>query len=204
VRRNARVTDTEQILASVWKATFWSGLLGIVIGVTLLAWPKIGLSTLIAVIGAFALVAGSATLIGAMSVPIPAVGRTWLIVEGLVGVTVGVLVFAWPDLSALALLYAIAAWAVGLGVFEFGAALALSLSGERALLLALEALFSITFGLIMFAHPGAGAVALLALIAAFAVVTGVMRIAYALELRRVAADVHRFTRSVSERPPAHV
>jgi uncharacterized membrane protein HdeD (DUF308 family) len=203
MRENVRVTDTERTLASMWKATIWSGLLGIAIGVTLLAWPSIGLSAVIAVIGVFALLAGAATLIGALSAPIPAVGRAWLIVEGVVAVTVGLLLFARPDLSALALLYAIAAWAIGSGVFELGAALALSLSGERAVLLGLGAVLSIAFGLIMFAHPGAGAVALLTLVAAFAVVTGVMRIAYALELRQLAADVHHLTLPGNDRP-AHV
>ena len=52
-----------------------------------------------------------------------------------------------------------------------------------------ERLLSVAFGVIMFAHPGAGAVALLALIAAFALVTGVMQIAFALELRRAGHEL---------------
>ena len=50
---------------------------------------------------------------------------------------------------------------------------------------------SVAFGLVMFAHPGAGAVALVSLVAAFAIVTGAIQIAYALELRRAARDVER-------------
>ena len=60
-----------------------------------------------------------------------------------------------------------------------------------SLLLGLGGLLSIAFGVIMFAHPGAGAVALLALVAAFALVTGVMQIAFALELRRIVAELER-------------
>ena len=103
-------------------------------------------------------------------------------------------VFIWPGLSALALLYAIAAWAIAVGVFEIALAFALPFSGGRSLLLVLGGLLSIAFGVIMFAHPGAGAVALLALIAAFALVTGVMQIAFALELRRVVAELERRVR----------
>ena len=53
----------------------------------------------------------------------------------------------------------------------------------------LGGLLSIAFGVIMFAHPGAGAVALLALIAAFAFVTGAMQVAFALELRGVVREL---------------
>ncbi len=55
----------------------------------------------------------------------------------------------------------------------------------------LGGLLSVVFGVIMFGHPGAGAVALLALVAAFALVTGVMQIAVALELRRVGAELEQ-------------
>ena len=89
----------------------------------------------------------------------------------------------------MGLLYAIAAWAIALGIFEIALAFVLPLSGGRSLLVVLGGLLSVAFGVIMFGHPGAGAVALLALVAAFALVTGVMQIAFALELRRVVAEL---------------
>ena len=76
-----------------------------------------------------------------------------------------------------------------MGLFEITLAFALPLSGGRALLVVLGGLLSVAFGVIMFGHPGAGAVALLALVAAFAFVIGVMQIAFALELRRVVAEL---------------
>ena len=181
--------DGERALARIWKATALRGVLAIAFAVVILVWPDIGLSTLIALFGAFALVSGVATIAGAFSLPARGAQRGWLVLEGLLGVAVGVVVFVWPGLSALGLLYAIAAWAIGLGVFEIALAFALPLSGGRTLLLALGGLLSIAFGVIMFAHPGAGAVALLALVAAFAFVTGVMQIAFALELRRVVVEL---------------
>ena len=59
-------------------------------------------------------------------------------------------------------------------------------------------LLSVAFGVIMFGHPGAGAVALLALIGAFAFVSGVMQIALAIELRSVAAEVKRHVRPLAK------
>jgi uncharacterized membrane protein HdeD (DUF308 family) len=176
----------------------------IAFAVLILVWPSIGLATLIALFGAFALVSGIATIVGAFHLPIRGGDRAWLVVEGLLGVAVGVVVFVWPGLSALGLLYAIAAWAIVMGVFEIALAFVLPLSGGRSLLVVLGGLLSVAFGVIMFAHPGAGAVALLALVAAFALVTGVMEIAFALELRGVVAELeHRSRPHATPKPLTH-
>ena len=184
-----RLKVGEQELTHIWRTTALRGALAIAFAVVILIWPNIGLATLIALFGAFALVTGVSTIAGAFSVPVTRGRRAWLVVEGLLGIAVGVAVVVWPDLSALGLLYAIAAWAIALGVFEIALAFDLPLSSGRSLLLALSGVLSVVFGVIMFAHPGAGAVALLALIAAFALVTGAMQIAFALELRRVAHEL---------------
>ena len=191
---DTHLQDGERTLAHIWKTTALRGALAIAFAVVALIWPDIGLSTLIALFGAFALVSGVATIAGAFSIPRQSTQRGWLVVEGLLGVAAGVVVFLWPGLSALGLLYVIAAWAIGLGAFEFALTFALPISGGRKLLMALGGLLSIAFGVIMFAHPGAGAIALLALVAAFAFVSGVMQIAFALELRRVVVDLEQRVR----------
>ena len=146
------------------------GALAIVFGAVILIWPDIGLATLIALFGAFALVSGLTTIAGAFDLPGRGGERAWLVVEGLLGVAAGIAVLVWPDLSALALLYAIAAWAIAVGILQTTLAFVLR-AGGRSLLLVLAGLVSIAFGVVMFGHPGAGAVALLALISAFALVS---------------------------------
>ncbi len=196
--------EGEQALAHIWKVTALRGALAIAFAVVILIWPSIGLSALLALFGAFALVSGVATIAGAFNLPIRGGQRAWLVVDGLLGIAVGVVVFVWPDLSALGLLYAIAAWAIAVGIFEIALAFALPISGGRSLLAVLGGLLSIAFGVIMFAHPGAGAVALLALIAAFALVTGFMQVAFALELRRVVAELERpFRPRATAKPVSH-
>jgi uncharacterized membrane protein HdeD (DUF308 family) len=185
----AQLQDGEQELTHIWKAMAFRGALAIAFSIVILIWPNIGLATLIALFGALALVTGATTIAGAFSVPLTRGRRGWLVFEGLVGVAVGIAVFIWPDLSALGLLYAIAAWSITLGIIEIALAIDLPLSGERSLLLGLGGVLSIAFGVIMFAHPGAGAVALLALIAAFALVTGAIQVAFALELRRAGREL---------------
>jgi uncharacterized membrane protein HdeD (DUF308 family) len=200
----AHLHDGEQRLAHIWKAMAFRGLLAVAFSVVIVVWPNIGLAALVALFGAFALVSGIATIAGAFSVSLPGKRRAGLVIEGLLGVGVGIVVFVWPGLSALGLLYAIGIWAVAVGLSEIVLSFDLPISGKRSLLLGLSGLLSIAFGVIMFAEPGAGAIAVLALIAAFALVTGVMQIAYAFELRRVAGKLERpFRRHATAKPVTH-
>jgi uncharacterized membrane protein HdeD (DUF308 family) len=200
----AHLHESERTLAHIWRATALRGAVGIAFAILILAWPDLGLTALIALFGAFALVWGVATIAGAFSVPLPGSRRAWLVIEGLLGVAVGVLVFIWPGLSALGLLYAIAAWAIALGIFEIALSFSLPISGPRSLLLGLSGLLSIVFGVIMFAKPGAGAIALLALIAAFALVSGVTQVVLAFEFRRVVGELERpFPRHATAKPVTH-
>ena len=199
-----QLQEGEQALAHIWKATALRGVLAIAFAVVILVWPNIGLTALIALFGAYALVSGVTAIAGAFNAPVRRDRRAWLVFESLLSIAVGVVVFVWPDLSALGLLYAIAAWAIALGIFEIAVAFTLPLSGGRSLLLVLGGVLSAAFGVIMFAHPGAGAVALLALIAAFALVTGVMQVAFAIELRRVVVELdHRVRPRATAKPATH-
>ena len=120
------------------------------------------------------------------------------------GTAIGIALLVWNDISAKALLYVVAAWAIAIGVLMLAAAIQLPLSGGRRLLLALNGLVAGAFGAVMFIEPDAGAVAIVALIAAFTIVTGVMQVGFALELRKVAADVRRrFPRPNTTKPVAH-
>ena len=199
-----QLKEGERALARIWKVIALRGVAGIAFAVVILVWPNIGLTTLIALFGAFALVSGLATIAGASNLPTRGGQRASLVVDGILGVAVGVVVFIWPALSGLGLLYVIAAWAIALGIFEIALAFVLPISGGRSLLAVLGGLVSVAFGVIMFAHPGAGAVALLTLIAAFAMVTGVIQIAFALELRRVLTDLEQRVRPhATAKPVTH-
>src|SRR5262245_8035987 len=92
-----------------------NGLASIALGIVIIVWPNISLYSLVIVFGVFALVRGVFGLIGALSSPIKQ-GRGWWIVSSLAGIAVGILVFTRTDMSALALLYVIGAYAIALGI----------------------------------------------------------------------------------------
>jgi uncharacterized membrane protein HdeD (DUF308 family) len=95
----------------------------------------------------------------------------------------GVLVFVWPGLTALFLLYMIAARALVTGVTDIITAIRLRKEIEGEVLLILGGLASVLFGLIAFVRPGAGALAVISLIAIYAIFVGVILILLAFRVR---------------------
>jgi uncharacterized membrane protein HdeD (DUF308 family) len=197
--------ESERMLARIWKLLALRGVLAIAFAVVLLAWPDIGLTAMVAVVGAFAIASGFISGVAAFALPGAATRqRVWLALNSLVGLAVGTAVLVWPDLSATALLYAIAIWAIAAGVIEFVTAFALPLSGTRRVLLAISGIVLAAFGVVMFVEPGDGAIALLALVATFALVRGTFDVAVAVELRRVLGELKKHMPSpVRPKPVAH-
>jgi uncharacterized membrane protein HdeD (DUF308 family) len=165
-----------------------NGALSIALGIAIIVWPGISLYSLVIVFGAYALARGIIGLGAAFSGAIDG-GRGWLIVSSLAGIAVGVMVFLWTGMSALALLYVIASYAIVLGVVAIGGAFWLPLDGGDSVLLALTGFVSILFGAVMFAKPGAGALALLALIAAYALISGIAELAVSIGGKRLLSGV---------------
>ncbi|WP_454860799.1 DUF308 domain-containing protein [Promicromonospora soli] len=100
-----------------------------------------------------------------------------------------------PRGTATALLYAVALWAIAVGVIELVAAFVLPLSGPRTALVAVGGIALAMFGAMMLVAPGDGATALLALVAAFALVRGASDVALAVQLRHVSGELDRSFRA---------
>ncbi len=177
-----------------------NGVLSLAFGVVIIAWPGISLRALTIVFGVYAAISGVVALSAVLS-GLVRQGRGWLVLWSLVSIAVGVLCFVKTDLSALALLYTIGAYALAIGVITVGGAFWLPLdTGDRAMLV-LTGLVGILFGIVMFAEPGGGALILLALIAAFALVRGLAELVVAIGGKRLfERDIKRAAQRV--RPQA--
>jgi uncharacterized membrane protein HdeD (DUF308 family) len=119
------------------------------------------------------------------------------LLEGILGVAAGIVAFAVPGITALVLLMLIAAWAIVTGVFEIVAAIQMRKYIKGEWLLILAGIASILFGVLLFINPGAGALAVIWLIAAYALVFGVILIALSLRL-------HGMVRSTDQMSPRAV
>jgi len=156
-----------------------NGALSVALGIAIIVWPNISLYSLVIVFGAYALARGIIGIVAAVSGPAMP-GRGWLVVSSLVSIAIGVLVFLNTQMSALALLYVIGAYAIALGIIAVGGAFWLPLDSGDSVLLAVTGVVSILFGIVMFAEPGDGALVLLGLIAAYALIIGITELAVAI------------------------
>jgi uncharacterized membrane protein HdeD (DUF308 family) len=106
-----------------------------------------------------------------------------LLVEGIVGIAAAVITVLWPAITALTLVFVIAAWAIVTGILEITAAVRLRkyVSGEWLLLL--SGVASVLFGVLIAAVPVAGALVIAMWFGAYALVFGVILVALGLRLR---------------------
>jgi len=170
-------------LARNWWALAIRGVLAIVFGVLAAVMPHVTLAVLILMFGAYAIVEGIFNVIAAVRTPRGE--RHWLalLVEGLVSIAAGVLAILLPHITALALLYLIAAWALVSGILAIAAAVRLRKEIEGEWWLALNGVAAIVFAVLVMIAPGAGALAVVLWIGVFAIVFGILLLVLAFRLR---------------------
>jgi len=88
-----------------------------------------------------------------------------------------------PGITAIGLLILIAAWAIASGIMELVAAFKLRKIIANEWLLILAGVVSIMFGVILLFQPAAGALALIWLIGAWALVFGILLMVLAFRMR---------------------
>lgn len=170
-------------LARNWWMFLIRGLVAILFGVIAFLWPGATLLAIGILFGAYALVDG----IFAIVATVRAVGahqRWWpFLLEGIVGILIAAVTFYDIRITLLALYFTIAAWAFLTGIFEIVAAIQLRKQIKNEIWLIIGGIASIAFGVLMVVYPLAGVLAIIWLIAAYAIVFGLIMIAFAFRLR---------------------
>jgi uncharacterized membrane protein HdeD (DUF308 family) len=175
-------------LTRYWWAVVLRGVAAVLFGLMALIWPGITVIVLVALFGAYALVDGIVGLGTAVFGGRERGRRGWLVVEGIAGVLAGIFTFAWPGVTALVLLWLIAAWALVTGVLEIVAAVRLRREMKGEWLLALSGVLSVLFGILLAVWPAAGALSVVFVIGIYAIVFGVALVGLGLRLRRLRRD----------------
>lgn len=157
------------------------GLIAIAAGILAFVWPGISLVILVYLFGAYALLNGILAIIVAFGVH--SIFSAWwaLLIEGLVGIAIGVITFFWPHITILVLLLLIAIWAVLLGVFELAVAFTSHAAKGERWMMGVAGALSVLFGVLLFVHPGVGLLTIMWLIGFYAIAWGITLIAYTLQ-----------------------
>ncbi len=166
-----------------WWALVLRGILAVIFGILVIAWPGIALTSLVLVVGAYFFVDGVFAVAGSLTHR-EHYQHWWLtLIEGIIGIIAGIVTFVYPGLTAFTLLYVIGFWAILTGIFEIAAAIRLREVIHYEWILMLTGILSLLFGLFVLFFPGAGALAILGIIAGYAILFGLMMIILGIRLR---------------------
>jgi uncharacterized membrane protein HdeD (DUF308 family) len=171
-------------LAQNWWALALRGIVAIAFGVLAIMLPGLTLLALVFLFAAYAIVDGAFLIVSGIRGQGGRGGTRWLVIGGIAGVAAGIVTIVWPGLTALLLLSIIAAWAIVTGILVIVAAYRLREAIRGEWLLALEGALSVAFGFAIILFPGAGALAVIWLIAAYAIASGVVLLILSFRLRR--------------------
>ena len=154
--RNLIAQDTREpleVLQENWWVIALRGLMGIVVGIIAFVMT---LPTMIAIVWLFGAYAFLDGLFNLVSVWRQGQARPWwaMALEGVLGIGAGIISFIWPGITALALVYLVAAWAFATGVLEIVAAIRLRKEIKGEWMLALSGVLSLTLGGSPFSVPG--------------------------------------------------
>jgi uncharacterized membrane protein HdeD (DUF308 family) len=188
------------MLQHLWKSALASGILAVILGILVLAWP--GKTIIFAAIffGAYLLVTGFAQVIFAFSLHVSAGGRVLLFLSGAASLILAVLCFRSLQDSILLL----AIW-IGVGFIFRGVATAVSAIGDptlpgRAWEIFIGAI-SLIAGVVMLASPFDSIATLTLVVGIWLLVIGVFEVASAFGIRSASKRVGAVREKLTPPPP---
>jgi uncharacterized membrane protein HdeD (DUF308 family) len=170
-------------LARNWWALLIRGVAAVIFGVFALFWPGATGLALVILFGAYAFIDGIFALLAALRAAESHERWIAFAIEGIVGLIIAAITLVHPAITAFALYVTIAVWAVLTGILEIVASIQMRRLIQGEWLLILSGILSIAFGALLIIYPLAGAVTVIYLIGAYAIVFGVMMIGLSLRLR---------------------
>src|SRR5581483_1919357 len=101
----------EQMIRNWWVMAL-RGVLAIIFGVMAFAWPRLTLTAVIWLWGSYALVDGVLSVAAAVRAAERQQHWVMLLLRGLAGIAAGIIAYVWTGLTAVVLVYLVAAWAI--------------------------------------------------------------------------------------------
>jgi uncharacterized membrane protein HdeD (DUF308 family) len=176
--------DLGSRLSNNWWALALRGALAILFGLIALLLPGVTLATLMLFFAAYMLLGGILAIVAGVRAA-ERHGRSMpLFFEGALNIVVAILAALWPGQTIVAIVYIVGAWALLSGGFLLFTALRMRGNAQGEFLLGLVGVLAIVFGIVLFAWPGAAAVAFSWWIGIFALLFGATMLSFAFRLKK--------------------
>jgi uncharacterized membrane protein HdeD (DUF308 family) len=171
-------------ITSHWWVPLLRGIVAVIFGVVILLYPISSVSVLVVLFGAFMFVDGILNIVTALRFAHPDTGHWWaILVQGIVGIAIGLITFFLPGLTAVTLGFLVGIWAIITGVLEVVAAFRLRRDVPNEIFLVIAGVLSFIVGIWLVAFPIAALIALVYLLAIYAIVGGIALTVLAFRLR---------------------
>jgi uncharacterized membrane protein HdeD (DUF308 family) len=190
-----------RLITGNWWAPVCSGVLAIVVGVIALVWPAKTFEALVLLFGVFAFVGGSIWL--SFGLFAASTRERWwpFVVNGVVGIALGVLTFTETQAMTVALVSLVGAWAVLTGVLEVVAAIRFREVIADEFLLGLSGVLSVVFGVVILVQPNIGAVTFALLFGIYTILVGIAQVWLGVRLRTLGDNLRPVADAVGSATP---
>jgi uncharacterized membrane protein HdeD (DUF308 family) len=186
-----RASETESRIGKGGWAMILRGIIAVIFGLIALRYPGSAARAFVIVFALFAFADAILDFFVASTLGRAGMRWGWYAFAALVSIAAGVVALAYPQITFYALVFLVALRAIIMGATEVGAAFAWrDLRGDRWLL-GLAGLLSVVFGILLFAFPAAGGLAVIYTIGIYAIVLGVAIGLIGVRLLRAARDIPR-------------
>lgn len=185
------------LITGNWWAPVVSGVLSILLGALALVWPSKTLEALVLVFGVYAFLNGAIWL-GFGLLAAGGSERWWpFVVNGIVGIGLGVLTFAEPQAMIAALVSILGAWALLTGVLQIVGAIRFRQVITNEWAIGLSGALSIVFGVLVLAQPSAAALTLVLLFGFYTILAGFAQVMLGRRLHGLNRVLRREDQTVS-------
>jgi uncharacterized membrane protein HdeD (DUF308 family) len=187
-------SEARSILKTLWWLVLLRGILAILFGIAVLAWPKATVVVFLVLFAVFSILDGILDIM--MGVQAKGERGRWLVfLQGALAIIAGIIAVVWPSVTAVVLLWLVALWAILSGAMEIAGSLELRRLGQpRWWWHTVAGVLAIVLGaILLFGNPTRGILAILWAVGVLAIASGIALIIAAVIARRAVSEHYRAT-----------
>ena len=191
--------EARSMLKTLWWLVLLRGILAILFGIAVLAWPKATVVVFLVLFAVFSLLDGILEIM--MGVQAKGERGRWLsFLQGALAIIAGIIAVVWPSITAVVLLWLVALWAILSGVMEIAGSLEVRRLGQaRWWWHTVAGALAIVLGaILLFGNPVRGILAILWAVGVLAIASGIALVIAALIARRAVNELYRATEADSQ------